>query len=278
MDKPDISCVTITNRPGGVDITWSSLRRQTYENFEWVYCDTLYAGRKMALQEYTKNDPRVVHIQQSPKGSGAKTWLAHAENQGVRQARGELIVFLQDYIHIEPDALIKFWLQYRSNPKCFVSGVGNQYGKPGVEDVVDKEGMITIFKEPFEKKPEFIVWYDPRIRNDMGSFYKCMPQDWEVNFAACPAEMMYDVGGFDEEYDNIGFAWDNVSVAQRAFALGYEPYLDQSNQSFTVHHEKFFSTGVKYDNWQDVAHYHDEKMKKVLKGEIPIKYPYLDKK
>ncbi len=277
MDKPDISIVTITNRPGGADITWSSLRRQTYEKFEWIYCDTLYERRKVALSEYTKNDIRVVHCKQSGKDDKARTWLAHAENQGVRRARGELIVFLQDYIHIEPDSLEKFWLQYKNNPKCFVSGVGNQYGKPGVEDVVNKEGMITIFKEPFEKKPEGEVWHDPRIREGM-NFYPCMPQDWEVNYAMCPTRMMYDVGGFDEELDNFGFAWDNVSVAYRAFSLGYEPYIDQSNQSYTIHHEKFFNTGVKYINWQEVRDKCMERLNLIKEGKLPINLGYIDKK
>lgn len=270
-----ISVITITNRPGGADITWSSLRRQTYDEFEWVYCDTLYSRRKDLLQEYTKHDPRVLHIPQSQKDDKAKTWLAHAENEGVRRASGELIVFLQDYIHIEPDALEKYWYQYQANKKCFVSGVGNQYGKPGVEDVVDKEGMITIFKEPFESKPTVEVWHDPRIRDDK-VFYPCMPNDVEANFCAIPRKMLYEIGGFDEELDYFGFAWDNVSVAQRGFMLGYEPYLDQSNKSYTVYHENFFGTGVKYTDWKLVANKCQERLQAIRDGKLPINLGYLE--
>src|SRR5690348_16996421 len=97
-NKPKISCITVTNRYGGIDINWSSLRRQTFTDWEWILCDTLYEERKEAVDNYT-HDIRVRHIRQESKRDGAKTWLAHAENQAIKEAKGDLIVFLQDYIH-----------------------------------------------------------------------------------------------------------------------------------------------------------------------------------
>ena len=271
-----ISVITVTNRHGGIDVAWSSLRRQTFKTFEWILYDTLYQERKDAVASYTNGDPRVVHRQQHPKEPTAKTWLAHAQNQAFLHGRGQLIVLLQDYIHVRPDALEKFWLQYQANPKVFVSGVGHQYGRPGKEDVADPHGLITVFKKPFERQPELIVWSDPRVTTNHGSYYPCQPNDWEGNWAMIPRQAIEEIGGWDESYDAVGHAWDNVSVAQRAFALGYEPYLDQSNESFSIRHDDFFDTTVKEHDAGAIAAYHQARMAELAAGRAPIKLPYLD--
>jgi glycosyltransferase involved in cell wall biosynthesis len=271
-----ISVITVTARHGGIDVNWSSLRRQTFKDFEWILCDTLYEERKEAVQHYTKSDRRVNHIRQGIKDMEAKTWLNHAENQAIKASSGELIVLLQDYIHIQPDALEKFWYQYQSNPKYFVTGVGHQYGKPGKEDISDPKGLITIFKKPFEGVPEQVVWQDPRLRKDLGSYYPCMPADWEVNFAMASRKMFYDVGGFPEDYDQIGHAFDNCSVAERAFLLGYEPYIDQSNESFSINSDAWSKSSAKNnDNFIAIATYHQQKMQDIREGRIPLKFPFL---
>lgn len=271
-----ISIITVTNRYGGIDINWSSLKRQTHKDFEWILCDTLYEERKEAVRKYTHNDPRVIHVKQDAKDTAAKTWLAHAENQGIRAAKGELIVLLQDYIYIKPDALEKFWVQYKTNPRCMITGVGHQYGNPGKNDVINHQGLITVFSKPFEQVPTQQVWQDPRMRNDLGSFYECLPNDIEFNFCAIPRQALLDVGGCDEEYDYVGHAWDNVSVAIRAYALGYKPYIDQSNESFSVRHDDFFDTKVKDHDWHQIADFHNKRMQEIIEGKYPLRYAYLD--
>jgi len=84
------------------------------------------------------------HVKQRSKDSLARTWLNHAENQGVRESKGELIVFLQDYIHIKPDALEKFGYNISQNPRIFVSGVGHQYVCPLPTDL---KGLIYCLRE-----------------------------------------------------------------------------------------------------------------------------------
>ena len=270
-----ISVVTVTNRYGGVDINWSSLRRQSFTNFEWIFNDTHYEERQTAVKSYTKSDGRVIHVKQGRKDNEAKTWLAHAENEAIAKASGELIVLLQDYIHIAPDALEKFWIQYKDNPKRMVTGVGHQYGKPGKADIVDPKGFVTVFAQPFEGIPTQIVWQDPRIRTDQGSFYKCFPNDIEANFCAIPRKMLYEIGGMDETLDFYGHAWDNVSMAQRGFMLGYEPYIDQTNISYSVRHDDFFETKVKDNDWTIVANYCNQRLQDIRDGKLPVNLGFL---
>lgn len=275
MGKPKISVIGITARYGGIDINWISLRRQQFTDFEWILVDTLYEERQEAVQSYTGNDKRVIHVGQGKKDPLAKTWLNHAENEGIRRAKAELIVLLQDYIHIEPDALEKFWIQYQTNPKIMVTGVGHQYGKPGKEDIVDPKGLITLFSKPFEGVPEQIVWTDPRIRQDMGSFYLCYPNDIEANFCAIPKKMLYEIGGMDETMDFYGHAWDNVSMAQRGYMLGYQPYIDQTNISKSVRHDDFFETNIKDNDWQIIANYCNQRLEDIRNGKLDINLGFL---
>ncbi len=268
-----ISVITVTNRYGGIDINWSGLKRQTFKDFEWILVDTLYEERKEAVQAYCK-DERVRHIKQGTKDSLARTWLNHAENQGIRESKGELIVFLQDYIHIKPDALEKFWLQYQADKKCFVSGVGHQYQCPPVKDL---KGLITVFDKPYTEQPTQVVWQDPRLRKDLGSFYICRPEDIEFNFCALPKQVLIDVGGCDETYDFYGHAFDNVSVAMRAYALGYKPYLDQSNESFSINNDSFSKEKLKtQEDFLRIATFHQKRMKDIVEGKYPLKFNYLD--
>lgn len=273
---PKISILTVTNRHGGIDIAWSSLRRQSFTDWEWILYDTLYPDRLGAVAKYTKGDPRVKHLPQEPKDPKAKTWLNHAQNQAFLASQGELIVLLQDYIAIKPDALEKFWVQHQQDHRYFVSGVGHQYGRPGKDQVTDPEGLITVFDKPFEGRPELIVWSDPRKTEKHGSFYPCMPPDWEANWAMCPRSLITDIGGWDESFDMKGHAWDNVSIAERAFMLGYEPYLDQTNESFSIRHEDFFVHELKQEDPQPIAQWHFERLKQIREGKMPVKLPYLD--
>ena len=274
--KPKISVLTCSNRPGGVDVTWYSLKRQTFRDFEWVFYDALYEKRQKEVAGFTKHDPRVKHYKQSPKDPQAKTWLAHAENGAIKRAQGELIVFLQDFIYIQPDALEKFWIQYQSNGKHFVTGVGGQYDNPGVNDIADPDGTFTVFDKPFRDVPMNKVWQDPRQRTDLGSFYQCYPPDWEMNFCMCPKQMLYDIGGIDESYDFIGFAFDNCSVAERASMLGYIPFIDQTNESFSINSDAWSKSAAKTDeNFINIATHHANKMHQIRSGNNSVKLKYL---
>lgn len=145
-------------------------------------------------------------------------------NEMIKQAKGELIVSVQDFTLFTPDALSKFWFHYKNNPTGCVSGVGNKYSN-----------------ENFTEQ----VWQDPReIKNDF-SFIEVNFKDWEGNFAAIPKQAILDVGGFDEEMDCV-YGLDWYSVNYRAAKLGYKYYLDQSNKSYSLHHDRY--TGWEENN------------------------------
>lgn len=200
----EISVITPTIRPEGLDIVHKALQRQTFRDFEWLVGSPFKSP--ISGSKWVKDDFKGL------------TWtLNRIYNKMLREARGELIISIQDYTFFDPDALEKFWFHYKNNPYSLVSGVGNKYS-----DVYPELGEV--------------VWKDIRINNKYGSFYECYPVDWEANFASAPKQAFYDIGGYDEYLDNY-FSMDNVSVVERIDALGkYKFFLDQTLNSYSLTH------------------------------------------
>ncbi len=266
--------MTLSNRWGGIDIMWANMKRQTEQDFELIFVDALWKEREKEVKEYI-NDPRLKYIRQNDKPEGAYTNLAHADNQGFKACEGDIIVCVQDYIWIPHDSLEKFSFHIsRLNNRAQITGVGHQYNKPSKEDMIDENGKITVFKEPYTKRPDNVFWRDPRMRTDQGTFYECMPADIEYNYCAFPRKLVEDLGGMDEQFDFHGFAWDNVFMAVRGDMLGYKPYIDQTNICMGFNHDGWWPNPLKMNGISPAKYYYDQ-IGKIQRGEISIKLDYV---
>jgi hypothetical protein len=66
---------------------------------------------------------------------------------------------------------------------------------------------------------------------------KITPNQWEADFACGPRQGFFDVGGYDEEF-NQGWSWENVEIAWRLQAAGYKFYCDSSISGQAIDHDK----------------------------------------
>ena len=239
-----ISIITPTIRKKGLDIVRKSLLKQEYKDFEWLI------GSKFDPQI-----PEAHWIKDDFKGG---YWsLNRCWNQLFKRSKGELVVFLQDNIYIPSDGVKNFWINYQSNKSGIFTGVGDQYEIMG------------------KYCPEVCIWKDPRRSTKYGTFYEINWNDIEYNWAAVPLELIYKVGGADEKLDWLGYGADLYQMSERLNDLGHKFYIDQSNESFTVRHER------EREDW-DTNHVlfngSYEKRKQELKNKnIWPKLPYLDK-
>ena len=272
--QPKISILNITARWGGMDVLRANLERQVFKDFEIVIVDALWCERESQVKRYFK-DFNLIYIRQSDKKEGAYSNLAHADNEGFRNCKGELIVCLQDFIWMAPFGLHKFWEAYQAYGNILVGGVGHQYCKPGKEEIANLKGKITIFKEEFKDRPENQCWNDPRMRLDQGTFYETSPVNWELSYGSIPRKVIYELGGMDEEYDAQGFAYDNVNIAQRAEFLGYKTYLDQTNEYRALNHDNWAMSEHKKERATNIAEFHIQRMKNIIQGKYPLKLNYL---
>lgn len=90
-------------------------------------------------------------------------------------------------------------------------------------DAIEKIRKIPLGKTAYtfplgKYQKDGTIAYDWRINSEGRAIE---PQEWEADLAIAPLQMFKDIGGFDEEY-NKGWSWENVEVAYRAAAAGYD--------------------------------------------------------
>lgn len=132
-----------------------------------------------------------------------------AFNKMISRAKGELIVFYEDFTKIDPDGLQKFWDAYQQNPDtCFTAPVGKVLS--------------------FDETPR----YDWRAHTEECDWARC-----ELDWGAIPKKILLNIGGFDERLDQW-WSFDNVSVGKRAQLLGYKFKNLIDNKAVAIDHDK----------------------------------------
>lgn len=239
-----ISVITPTVRPEGLALVAKALKRQTFKDFEWKIVGPWGVERDL-FPTYLN-----AGFIPDPEKEGGDVWVLNkAYNHALRIAEGDLIISWQDYTYAKPDALQKFWDHYQHDNRVVVSGIGNKYA----------DDTWTV-----------VSWQDPRKRPDNGSYYPCYFVDIEFNFAAIPKAAFYAVGGFDEAMD-VRYGMDGYSVVDRLNLLGgWEFYLDQTNETFSLEHGRLNGEAWDANNWNGAPYL--EYRKKYLENPV---LPYL---
>jgi hypothetical protein len=236
---PLVSVVTVTKRPGSIDVTWGGLRRQTLGEFEWILCDELFDWRHEEVAAYV-GDERLRHI---PAPATGAVWNLHRSyNQALRLCRGRFVVSLQDYIWIPDDGLQRFWEAYEQlGPRALVTGVATLYDMPLEQTgaVQTPLGRISLFARPWEGRPTVMTRADHRAGGE-GRFVEKPFWMWELNWGGAPLDTFYELGGFPEEHDDLFYSCDNASVAGCAAALGHRIWVDNANECRLLDHGDLF--------------------------------------
>jgi glycosyltransferase involved in cell wall biosynthesis len=223
-----VSVITTTYRHGGIDIAYASLRKQTYQDFEWILLDPLYEKRKNEVKAYVR-DIKLKHLPeipcQRPQLTSVPYHINCASNQAVRAASGDYLLFYQDYIWLSAAAIEK--MVNLVDPKTVVSGVGHKAQFP--DHIDNPTGLISTFNQPFIARPSGISERDERL--DGRSEIIPVPHDFiEANFAIFPRQLFYDIGGFHEDFDNTNYGSDNLAITMKADIMGYNFVLDKTNE------------------------------------------------
>lgn len=248
MSNSSISIITPSVRHEGLSLVKKALAQQGLQYFEWII-----GSPEMPPVEIME-DPvgqGIFWVKDPPKNKGDVWTLNKSYNAMLRKARGDLIVSWQDWTYAKLDTLQMFWQHFLDEPKTLVSAVGNKYE--------DETWSI-------------MTWKDPRIRDDMGSYYSCYFPDIEGNLASVPREAFYRVGGADEAMD-VRYGMDFYNIVHRlAKTEEYDFKLDQSIKSYSLEHGRL--NGKKWDelNWLTNGRY-DEYARTQ-----PIKLDYLREK
>lgn len=210
-----ISVVTPTIRPESLADMRDSLKNQTLDKseFEWLV-DINISG---------EHD------------------LNAAFNRLIKRAKGELIVFYEDYTRILPDGLERFWKAYQDHP-------GTLFTAP--------LGKVSAWGE----SPRW-DWRAMKQDESQVDYTNCRWQTCELDWGAIPKAILYDIGGFDEELDRY-WSCDNVNVGKRADLAGYKFKCVFTNPAVALDHDAFIEhpfrerfkpefNGLRMDEFED---------------------------
>lgn len=140
------------------------------------------------------------------KGNPSKGFTLPSDlNKLLKRATGDVVVMLQDCIEIDEFALADI-------------------------AKLDHKHFYTF---PVGKRDGDSVHWDWRASNNG----KITPNMWEADFGCGPLQGFYDVGGYDEDFNN-GWSWENVEIAWRLQAAGYKFYCEPSITGIAIDHDK----------------------------------------
>lgn len=166
--KPKVSIISPTIRMEGLIPLQKSLEEQTFKEFEWL--------------------PR-------PSLTRFGSDLNYQMNQAIMEAKGELLVFYQDWMMIHPKAIESIWTLYKENIK---KGWTFPVGKV-VEKYIEGGEVTWDWRHAGEDRRETKPW------------------NWEMDFACLPRQDVIDVGAFEEDMDGTGIGWENCVIAYKLF-------------------------------------------------------------
>ena len=96
---PEVSVLTTTFRPGGIDILLAGMRDQSYKDFEVICVDRRYLLRRDAVRDLAKEyGVPLLHV---PEHRRNGKWVSFASgwNTAIALARGRVLLFLADWMY-----------------------------------------------------------------------------------------------------------------------------------------------------------------------------------
>jgi len=218
-----VSIITPTIREGFWDSMAKNIASQTYKNLEWIIVDDYKENREKIAEKYAKKYNLDIKYIWGDKAKGVykrRLGLVRANNLAWKASTGELLVWLQDFVYMDEDAIEALVDLYRHNKDALIAPVDIYYEAINV-DKTNKEDWFN-GQEFIGKK----AWKNVRVQYH-GIRESTNPYDFELNFGAIPKHILDKLNGFWEFFDD-GLGYDNTEICLRAMKLGYRLLIDDS--------------------------------------------------
>jgi len=195
--KDDLVSIIIINYNGRsyLEECLASLMKVTYSNFEIIVVDNCSTDDSL---EFVKNNHPTVIIIKLEKNYG----FSHPNNVGAKNAKGELLLFLNNDTKVNPEFLSAMVNELKKDPKIamcqsLLLNFNGEVDSSG--DFIDSIGACFSSKKKIEK-----------IRNILSAKGAAMMMRKEI---------FEKLGGFDEKF----FAsFEDVDLGWRTWILGYK--------------------------------------------------------
>lgn len=225
LTQPLVTVVTPTIREGWWNIMARAFQAQTYKNFEWLIVDDHAEDRTEIAKEYAEEYELNIRYIRGDKALGTykkKHGLARANNIALRESKGEILVWVQDFIIVPETGLESIVDLYRHNPDALIAPV-DQYWFSKEPNKENKEDWWDSSLHVVDR----FSWRNIRLQFK-GVRETDNPMDFELNYGAMPKSILTHLNGWYEMFDE-GLGYDNTDIAYRALKAGYRILIDDTN-------------------------------------------------
>ena len=229
-DEPLVTIYTPTVREGWWNIMANNIAKQTYKNLEWIIVDDHKDNRIKTAKHYADLYGINIRYMRGKERKTKRTYgLCNANNTAIYSAKGELLVFLQDFVLMPKDGIEQLVDVYRYNKDSFIAPVDHYYSPKKV----NKDNKNDWFDGLADVRGKFLR---KNIRcQGLGIRESDVVTDFEQNYGAVPTKILKDLGGYYEFYDEA-LGWDDTEIIYRAFKMGYRLIIDDSNIATCIDH------------------------------------------
>ena len=210
-----------------------SILNSDYKNFEILYIDNNSTDNSIShIKKYFGSHQKIQMIPLKENSGTAK-----AKNIGIRNSRGEFMLFMNNDIILEKNTISKMVLAMNTNPKIGI--VGCKLVLPSRN--VQTEGEL--FPGYTTKLLSFIC-SDTWRRKIIHNIRKHNRVDWVTGAAVLiKKEMLLSINGYDENYFMF---CEDVDLAYRAKKAGYKVICIRDGRALHYYHQ----TAKHFSKWQ----------------------------
>lgn len=230
-EQPPVTIFTPSVRDGWFNIMAANIASQTYKNIEWIIVDDSGTDRSGLAKKYSRKYKLNIRYMKGKDRKVKRTYsLCNANNTAIERAKGDVFVFLQDFVLMPLDGIEKIVDLYRHHPNDFLAVCDKYYApkvKPNTKNAEDWFGGSLDVVGEFMRK-------NIRIKN-LGIRESEVITDFEQNYGAVSTRVLRELGGYYEFYDEA-LGWDDTEIIYRGWKQGHKLIVDDTNVAVCIDH------------------------------------------
>jgi len=228
---PLVTIYTPTVREGFWNLMAHNIAFQSYRHVEWIIVDDHKDDRSEIAKKYAeKYNLNIKYLRGKDRKTKRTYSLINANNTAIEAAKGELFVFLQDFVLIPERGIERLVDIHLHNPDAFIAPV-DQYNAPRIEPNLNNK------EDWFDGDTDVVGdFMRENVRQaHVGLRRSHVVTDFEQNFGAVSTKILKDLGGYYEFFDEaLGF--DDTEIIYRAFETSKKLLIDDSIVAICIDH------------------------------------------
>jgi glycosyltransferase involved in cell wall biosynthesis len=263
-----VSVCTTTARRGFVEQQAAMIAAQDVKSFnigiEWVIVDFAYEERKELLKNIHENTGlSITHVPNVRDGQLFFRDITRNRNQALKYAKGDVIIFLDDYAIIRPDFVMQHVKLHRRGP-CLTAG--QMYR---MEHVIEDPKLLVglPFEHIISQYPDY-VGYDHRAKRGdkfITEPYRAVGITYTGNLGIS-RPVIDIINGFDPRMES---GLEDCDIGFRAYMAKFETYFVPNAATFNLYTGHIPYT-FSFDHTHDVEPFISNEYNK-FSGDVTLK-------